>query len=268
MNVSLRLAFVSVLLLFVSRLSAQVGVILPVINESVPGASILVPVKVTNFDSVASAQFVIRWDPLILKFKNVSGLNLPSLATTDFNWANALDSGILRFAWDSENYFPGVTVPDSTPIFRIRFDVIGPLLSGTAVSVTEAFPTLFEITKINPDSSLTSYLLPQANIHQGFVAIGFTSATGTPGGDDFPVSVFPNPFSETAGVAFSLTQTDDVQMLITDISGRVVFDQTMRRLPPGRHVAEIDKFRFPQKGTYYLILRTGSQSSIRPIQLF
>jgi len=267
MNVCLRIAFASICLLFVSKIPAQVGVFLPVLNEVAPGEIVLMPVQVTNFDSIASAQFVIRWDIAVLKFKNINGFGLPGLSGGDFSWTNALDSGILRFAWEADNSFPGVSVADSSTIFRVRFDVIGAALTGSPVNVTEAFPTYFEFSKVNADSSLTAITLEDAIIQQGFVAVGYTLSTYTPGAGDLPAKIFPNPFSETARIEFSLAEPADVQLLITDTAGRLIFEKNIPSRAPGLQATEIDRSQFHNKGAYFMTLRTATQSCVRPFFL-
>ncbi len=265
MNVCLRIACVSFCLLIISRLPAQrVGVYLPVLNEVEPGQTILMPVSVVNFDSIASAQFVIRWDIAVLKYKNLTSFNLPDLSSGDFSWTNALDSGMLRFQWEAGNSFPGISVADSTTIFRIRFDVVGEALTGSPVSVTESFPTLFEFSKVNADSSLTAIPLDSADIDQGFVAVGYTLSTHTPGAGDLPARIFPNPFSETADIEFSLNEPADVQLLISDVAGRVIFQKTILRSAPGLQKTNIDGTQLRDKGAYFLTLRTATQSCVRP----
>jgi hypothetical protein len=266
MNVCLRIACACICLLCNTGLWSQVGFNLPDINNASPGASVLLPVRVSNFDSIVGAQFVIRWDSTVLRFKNVNGFsNLPGLSLLNFNTSNALDSGLIRFQWIADNSFPGTSLPDSTIIFRIRFDVIGPLLSGTSVHFTSAFPTIFEITKVRADSSLVSLDTSQCNLHQGFVAVGYTAATAAPQVDAFHLQISPNPCTESAQVAFDLEKTSDVQMSVIDASGRILKEIDMHQLSSGRHGTEIGRLLIhDKKGIYYLVLRSASQVSVRP----
>lgn len=269
MNHRIRIAFAVLWLCCSSALSAQIGFSLPLVNMAVPGTDKNLAVKVTNFDSIVSMQYVIRWNPSVLKFVTINNFGaIPGLSLSNFNTVNALDSGMVRLQWEGP-VIGGITLADETTIFRLRYTIIGPDTSSSSIKFTEitsGFPTTeFEIVTVHADSSNTIYHEEQCALTHGFVAVGYTVDTKEPGADDFGLSVFPNPFSETTKATFNLEQTADIQAIVTDLTGRILFTRDMPKLPPGKHGIVLEKDMFPAKGAYFLTLRAGSETSVRKI---
>ncbi|MBL7827191.1 MAG: T9SS type A sorting domain-containing protein [Saprospiraceae bacterium] len=270
MNIRLRIAFAVLWLCCASALSAQIGFSMPFVNDAAPGSNKSLAVRVTNFDSIVSMQFVLRWNPAVLKFLTVDQFGLPTLGSGNFNTLRALDSGYVRLVWEGPNSFPGTSVPDETTIFRMRYNVIGQDTSSSQVKFTEidySFPTTeFEILKvISPDSTIQAFNETQCDLDHGFVAVGYTVATDEVEIREIEMQVTPNPFSEKAQLAFTLEQTSDIEILISDLAGRVLHKMQMPRLPAGNHITDIDTATFPMKGAYFLTLSAGQQTSVRLI---
>lgn len=273
MSFRLRIAF-AVLWLFCScALQAQIGFSMPFINAAAPASNKSITIKVTNFDSIVSMQYVIRWNPAVLQYITIDNFTLPALEILDFNVQHALDSGYVRLLWEGPNSFPGVTAPDGTTIFRMRFTIIGPDTSSTPVKFTEitnTFPSIdFEVVKVSgtgPNGVTTAYDEHDCAITNGFVAVGFTVAAGEPSDEDaLALSVAPNPVQDGTKATFYLNEASDVQAIITDATGRIVYQKNLQKLPPGENAIDIDKAVFQAKGAYFLTIRTGSQQSVRPL---
>lgn len=249
-------------------LSAQVGFSLPFINQANPGQVMNLPVTVSNFDSILSVQFVIRWDPAVLQFISVGTYSLPDLGDEDFGLTHTQDSGIFRLAWYSSDTL-GISEPDDYTIFKMKFKVIGPLLSGTAVYFTELPPvTFFEVTQRGG----TSYgFIDSTDIEpildQGFVAVGYTVAAGEPAArPDFHIDIVPNPFSERTQVVFEVEKAAPARVAITDATGRVLLEKAMDLLP-GRNGMEIERAVLHEHGVYFLVVHAEGFSWVRPIVL-
>ena len=242
---------------------------MPLVDEAVPGSNKLIPVSVTNFDSVVSMQFVIRWNPEVLKYLTIDRFGvLPSFTISNFNAQHALDSGYVKMMWEAPNSFPGVSVIDTT-IFRLRFNVVGADTSSSHIYFTEivnSFPAIeFEVVQVaGPDSSLVAHGLEDCSLQNGFVAVGYTVATNEPdGGNIKGLSISPNPFSESTHIEYNLEQKADVKALVSDATGRVLFQKTILDNPAGNHQLTLDKTLFPAKGAYFFTIQTGSQNLTR-----
>ncbi|MFN0035314.1 MAG: cohesin domain-containing protein [Saprospiraceae bacterium] len=273
MNVCVRNTFVSLWLCFgAMSLSAQgASFYFPTIQNAAPGSTKLMPLKVLNLDSVVAMQMVIRWDPAVLRFVSIDQFAFSDLAGPDFNTAHALDSGYVRLQWEGNSASPGASVPDSSAIFRFRFKVIGADTSSSSVQITEILdfpPTLFEIVKVRPDGSNEDYLLPECPRTNGFVAVGYTVAASEPEAGEVPLTLTPNPFHENSQLQFELDEATDVQVFITDATGRSVFEKNFFRLAPGQHGMVIENRMLGAPGVYTLTLRAGRKIATRTLVLF
>lgn len=238
------------------------GLSLPVINNTVPGQIVAVPLTVTNFDSVVSAQFVISWDSDVLSLLTVTNFNLPNLDIEDFNF-NDTSNGVLRFLWLGP--VNGATVPNGSAIYLMLFQVVGSQNSGSAVSVTELPPlTFFEMTKANGEI----LEINDVNIQNGFVAVGYAVGTKSPQTAFWPVQVYPNPVTEGSKVYFELEEARAVSMEYFDGSGRLLSAQT-QFLFAGKHGMEIAYLNSDQPALpCFLVLRSGSQRAVLPLLRF
>jgi hypothetical protein len=267
----LRIAFAVMWLCCASAVSAQVGFSIPFVNNAVPGTDKNMTVNVTNFDSIVSMQYVIRWNPTVLKYVTINTFGaLPGLDILDFNVQHAIDSGYVRLVWEGPNTFPGISLADGTTLFRLRFTIIGNDTSSSPIKFTEitySFPTTeFEIVKAQAGGSLIDLQEDECDLTHGFVAVGYTvSATEPTENDPFGISISPNPSAENTRVSFQLAQTSDVQVLVADATGRTLYTEDMPQLPAGNNSMVLHQNLFPEKGTYFITLRSGSEMTVRPL---
>ncbi|MCS7037789.1 MAG: cohesin domain-containing protein [Saprospiraceae bacterium] len=267
MFLSSRWVWAFIFLLGFPTLHAQkkVTFILPIVNNVNPGAVVNMPVKVVNFDSIAGVQFVLQWNPDVLNYLAVLNFNLPGLVSNNFN-TNETSEGILRFSWSTANVRAGVSLPDSSAIFLIKFSAKGQNGQGTPVIFTEIPPTAFEVTKAGNPFTPPPLRMEDCVLHHGYVAIGFAVHTEElpEGSSSLLVQTSPNPFTDRTVVTFDLSSAEEVDMVLSDATGRIVKTQHYA-LPAGRHGIEIAASQLPQRGFYFLLLRTRSQSSIQPL---
>ncbi len=108
---------------FLANMTACVNVTQSIGSTIVaPGDNFCIDVtSESGFVDLQSIQYAITWDGSILQFTGVTNITplLPSLTQSAFNSQN----DTLRMVWfESSN---GVSVPDSTVLFQICFDVVG-----------------------------------------------------------------------------------------------------------------------------------------------
>ena len=193
------------------------------------GSNRLMPVKAINLDSILSLQLLIRWDPTVLRYVTIDQLGIPGLAFNDFNTANALDSGYIRLQFEGNTALPpGTSVADSTTVFRLRFNVIGPDTSSSPVKITELLtfpPLIYELIKVRPDTSTVGYYIGDCAHTNGFVAVGYTVSATEPQANTLPISLAPNPFLVSTTLQYFLEETTDIQIVISNMLGQVVFQK-------------------------------------------
>jgi hypothetical protein len=109
---------------------------------TVAGTSVVVHVTVSDFNRVTTAQGTLAWNPAVLRFLGTEQYGLEGLASGSFG-KTLTPEGRLSFSWDDPNV-RGVTAPDGSVIFAVRFEVTGspgsvsPLAFVDSISVCEA----------------------------------------------------------------------------------------------------------------------------------
>ncbi|HFA47377.1 MAG TPA: T9SS type B sorting domain-containing protein [Bacteroidetes bacterium] len=113
----------------------------PTVSAAI-GSNICLEITVQNFNNILSMQYSMHFDPAVLQFTGVQGLNLPGFVNANIGTNNA-GSGDLTISWSDPNV-TGVTVADNTVIYQVCFDVIGS--SGQSSSFTfDGMPTPVEV---------------------------------------------------------------------------------------------------------------------------
>lgn len=243
------------------------GFLLPVVNQATPGIAINVPIRVVNFTNIASAQFVVRWDRNVLEYLNFNFLNLPGLDQLDFGVQNTLDSGLIRFAWETPTVSTGTSIVDSTIIFRLKFNVVGSLLTSSSIYLSESFPTFFEVTRVFGDS-LVAYNLNQVTIQSGIVAVGYTVGVvdELSGGSAF--KVYPNPGNGVLNLSFSTgVVSADIDIWIYDNLGRLVYVESLRGGSSIDQVLSLDCLVGKPPGNYLMRVAAGDRLEQKQIIL-
>ncbi|MEZ4984439.1 MAG: hypothetical protein R2795_05270 [Saprospiraceae bacterium] len=95
------------------------------------GASVILPVTVSDFDSIVSLQLSVNWEVEVAVYDNHTLGALPLLAVGDFQAAN----GELRFSW-FDNTGAGQSLPDGTVIANLQFTAVGLPGATTALPFT------------------------------------------------------------------------------------------------------------------------------------
>ncbi len=251
----LRIAVFVFLLLNCTRLVAQPGFSTPIFSNVHAGDVLDIPVQVTNFDSIVSVQFVLRWDPSVLQFQSISNYNLPDMKSDNFGTLSALDSGFIRVAWVFYTA-AGTTLTDKAAIFHIKLKVVGPINSGTKIDFTELPPlTYFEV--VNASSKI--WTLNQAIRTSGFAAVGYTYVGTDEPGNEFTVSAFPNPFSEKTWVKFDLPNPTTLHAQLVNAQGQLLFEK-IGQWPAGPGGMEIAYPGSDKSGICFLVIHSSAGS--------
>jgi hypothetical protein len=78
------------------------------------------------------------------------------------------------------------------------------------------------------------------------------------------LGIYPNPTTDAADVQFYLSTKNDVQISLTDVSGKNVFSKNEPGVEEGLHVFKVDLTSL-SNGVYILNVRTGTSEFTRKI---
>jgi subtilisin family serine protease len=118
-----------------------------------PGESVTVPIAVSGFQGVTSAQFTLAWDPAVLRYRGVGHYGLSGVSAGSFGVARA-NQGLMTFSWN-ESGAAGATKADGTTVFSVSFEVTGQAGNVSALRLTD-FPTLREASVNLSVAAITS----------------------------------------------------------------------------------------------------------------
>ncbi|MFT5382739.1 MAG: hypothetical protein ACI81W_000128, partial [Saprospiraceae bacterium] len=110
-----------------------------------PGDTVTVDISVRNFDSIASIQASMLWDPAIISFfETLNPGTLPG--PISFNTSPGLtNAGKLTFTWNDPGA-TGINLPDDEIIFSIKYIITGNVTDVSVVDFTND-PTAIEVTQ-------------------------------------------------------------------------------------------------------------------------
>jgi hypothetical protein len=112
------------------------------------GGETCVAVTAKHFKSVVSMQYSIKWDPKVLKFKEMKGFSLPGLNLESFG-KHILNKGIMTHSWYDAN-IKGINKGDGETLYEICFEAVGDTGSKSAIQIVDA-PTIIEIANANSE---------------------------------------------------------------------------------------------------------------------
>lgn len=118
--------------------------------------------------------------------------------------------------------------------------------TGDTLLVTSGPPTTFSLAP----GEYRLYLDKYVAVPPGLV---FSSTQELGGALEF-FEVRPNPVQDNFALYFSLSETADVQLEITDIAGKVIENQYFENLPAGEQQFQIDASNW-SAGVYFAVLR-------------
>lgn len=214
-------------------------------------------------------------DELIMPAVDLSNYT-GSGATFSFNYSYATQAANIADVTDqlivqtSRNC--GVTWQDRTPIGATSASI-----TGTSLVTAGSFSSSF-VPASSSDWRTVTYTLPNT-LYEPNVLFKFVFRTGDyPNNlyiDNFAVSgtvgidevnagagdfyIYPNPANDAARVEFSLKDNQDVNIMITDLSGRIVYSDLLQNRAAGMNNVELPLNNFAD-GMYMVSLRTNNNT--------
>ncbi|WP_034256931.1 cohesin domain-containing protein, partial [Adhaeribacter aquaticus] len=111
-------------------------------ESAMPGAEVLVPVRVNGFTNIIAAQGTIVFDPKVVSLLGVEKFGLPSMGTSNIGTTRK-DQGEIVFAWDDAT-LAGESLNKDAILFLIRFKVTGGAGASTPISFANT-PAVIEV---------------------------------------------------------------------------------------------------------------------------
>lgn len=205
--------------------------------------------KVKDFQNIMGYQFTIDFDPQHIEFV---GLDESSLSKTlglnpdHFGWS-ALSEGKIRTNWF---HHQAVDLPDDAVLFTLEFK------AQTEIPISRTL-------QIN-SSELTAEAYNEREEKMN-IQLQFTELNGT----DQVFKLYqnrPNPFQETTVIPFILPKAGNVNLTISDLSGKVIRVNEVY-LEAGYHEFNIEKNDLPESGVFFYQLKTKDQKATKKMIL-
>ncbi len=161
---------------------------------------VCVPVQVSCFEDIATAQFSIAYNNSALQLDEITGFGLPGLSASNFNTSTP---GQIGFFWFDQTT-QGISVSDGTVLFEMCFTTSS---SGTTnVSFTET-PVPFEVTNSSLEELDPAFDDGQVDLSNcgGVPSLTLTAQNVTPVDcENFCVPIRASAFTDVASLSFSL----------------------------------------------------------------
>ncbi len=215
----------SVFVKFQDTVGLHVSTVTGICNQIVD-----VPVKVTAFRNLLSMQGSINWNASDLKFEGINGYGPTAMGLSDGNFgAGQLSAGRLTFSWNDPNG-KGLTLPDSTTVFTMRFTSIGTSVRTVPITLTGS-PAPLEfidtrlttrLSKTTPGAvniicelTITGKVLTPMNHGVRNVSVSLTGGTGpltavSDTGGNYSFKVLPGTYTLVPSKANEQNKTNGV----------------------------------------------------------
>ena len=184
------------------------------------GTNGVVQVSVANFDGIEGFGFDMHWEPSVIAFDSISGIDLDGLFLGNFGTNQAVTNGNLFVSFDNS---AGVTVCDGQVIFEIHYTVIGAGGTNTAVDFTGNIEVI-RGTLI--DFVVNSGSVAATGNGAGINGITFTSGSASPeNGDQICIPYSVGNFDNIESIQYDMAWDETVLEFtsIVDANGQPLF---------------------------------------------
>lgn len=250
MTIKKLLLTLSICVVAALSLTAQLGLIISDVNAE-RGAVVEVDLMVSGFSDITSMQFSVNWDSTVLAFQAIEDISesLPGFTEKEIGLVEA-PSGAIRVAW-FDNTIQGISVPDSTKLFTLKFEIISEVSVNSSIAIT-GDPIVIEFTDSNGAT------VELSSVEEGEVVVPDNSTSVTyfpaPNGMELYQNE-PNPFKSLTKIIAIFPSVASAQFFITDISGKIVYQNNFQSVQ-GENTIEIRSDLLNTPGTYYYTLQS------------
>lgn len=195
-------------------------------ETAAPGANVCVKVSTEGFTNISSFQYAIQFNPSVLEFVQVNGINLTGLTSSNFVSNNT--TGFVNVVWSSAD---PVTAADGTKIYELCFKVKDGASGSSDITFGPNPPLTVEITGTAGNYNLTSTT--------GRVTVGGGNTGCTPTGLGVGITRDTVPTGNKAVVyfkAYGFTNIEGYQFTIRFDKDKLRFDSVRAVYFPGANI--------------------------------
>ena len=209
------------------------------------GEEFTVEINADSQEDVAGFQFTFDFDERILELIDYTAGDVPGISEENFALIDK-NKGILTASWNvmREKSWP-VT---STPVLRLSFRAKKSSELIYALNIAP-YPTV-----------------PEAYTHDGGMLdlnLIFKDGSNSVGKGGYQLyQNYPNPFYQNTLIGFTIPQSQEVKISITDIAGRLVWE-TKGVFPKGLNEIPFQRDSFWSDGVYFYKLETSSFTDVK-----
>jgi hypothetical protein len=211
-------------------------------NKRTTEGEISVDLLASSFQAIIGFQFTLQYDPEVLVYEEVSGVNLPGFGPA--SCYHMEDKGIITFAWTDPLAMPN-TLEDEEALLELVFSakVPGVLLSD-----------ILSIIGVPTEALIFNKMEQGMRLNLDFRDLGL--------GDSHLVVLppKPNPFGNQTTIGFFLPAADAVSLEVFDLNGREVF-KTENFYSEGENQFMLNGTDLPGPGIYFFRVSTSNETA-------
>ncbi len=156
--------------------------------------------------------------------------------------------------WPSGGQNANLTITDGTGTLTLRIDKDTQIDGSPAPQ--GAFDVIGIITQFDSDAPYTSGYQITPRYVSDINSLAAEPEHDAVAGDFSLAAVYPNPFNNSARIAFEVGTARDLSVSIVDLQGREVYSRTLENLTPGTH--EFSWNPAGSTGLYFLTIKSAS----------
>ncbi|MBK8969114.1 MAG: T9SS type A sorting domain-containing protein [Lewinellaceae bacterium] len=211
------------------------------------GQELDVEFRADQLDDLNSFQFALYFNPVQLMLVEIEPLKGLPVSMDNFGTYNVA-AGEIRMLWSQAN---PVMLSEAAPIFRLRFQV---LESGALLS------DVLQLDEATLPAHAYNSAYKESDVQLRFLE---TSATTDPDEATLRLEAWPNPFSESTVLQFSLPRPGEAEIRVHDQTGQVIFSKKAY-YAAGAHNERLD-LAGNATGMYMVELRSAAGRAVLPL---
>lgn len=235
------LIYFALLMWWVVPVQAQLTLSFPDLDV-LQGDEIEADLLVENYEEIVTIQFTTRWNPEVLRFVELSDINVVDQASLTLNLNDTLD-GFFRFYWFDQT-LSGESLDNGDALFKLKFKVIGEKGDTSELAISDD-PMPF----LAGDAATLGEIPTERNNGTIIVQIPDGIHSPTSNGKFKLYQNQPNPFKDKTTIQFDLTESEYITFTLFDLLGNKVLEES-RLYPAGSQFIVLEQHQLPATGAY------------------